>query len=132
MVRDKDMIQRLNLLKSSSTFVLKEVGTAGEAEVLTLPTVPDSSGLYWVSGETTLKSGDKLTSVFRIDTDASGTLLSTYWHVNDHWYSHDDKDVAGVLNMAREAMFPFDWALGGQISGRSQPRACRGSAIHAS
>ena len=64
MITETDMIQRLNLLNSSKMFVLRETGTSGEAEVLTLPSIPDSSGVYWICGKTRLKSGKELESVF--------------------------------------------------------------------
>jgi len=93
MVRDDDMRQRLNLVESSKAFVLKEVGSVGEATVTSPKIISKDDGVYWVGGATTLKNGRELPSVFRVDTNAAGNLLSIYWLVDGNWYQHDSEET---------------------------------------
>jgi hypothetical protein len=109
MINDKDMKQRLNLLKSSPSFVLKEVGDLGEAEVLNLERVPKYNGIYWVAGNTKLKCGENVESVFRVDTNSGGSIISVYWFINGGWYEHQEDAVLNALNLNQEEVFPFDW-----------------------
>lgn len=67
--------------------------------------------VYWVAGETTLHSGRKLESVFRVDTNAGGSLVSVFWKVNGQWHRHDDADTLAALEMLKGEVFPFDWSL---------------------
>ena len=109
MILDDEMRRRLNLVLTSGTFLLRETDSLGEADVLSVQTVPDKRGIYWVPGETTLKSGQTVQSVFRVDTDSGGELMSVYWFVDEHWYEHQDADVYEKLGVAKDSAFPFDW-----------------------
>lgn len=109
MINDSDIRQRLNLLRDSRSFVLHELGEAGEAAVLSPTVVPRDSGVYWVGGMTVLQSGSTIESVFRADTDSGGSLVSIYWWIKGEWYAHDDEESLSVLKLSREQVFPFDW-----------------------
>ena len=110
MISDNDMRQRLNLVRTARSFVLQEVGATGEANVASLSVVPKSSGIYWVPGKTILKSGRTIESVFRVDTDAGGTLVSAYWWIDGMWYAQEDVDAINAIGVSRDQIFPFDWA----------------------
>ena len=109
MIREKDLIERLNFLKLFNKRVLLELDDEGRAEVLTLEVVPVSAGVYWIGGTTILKNGLRVDSVFRVNTESGGTLLKTYWWVGDSWYSSDDAEAMKALGCAGNVAFPFDW-----------------------
>lgn len=108
MIDDKDLRQRLNLIRESPTFVLRETGRQGEADVLTVTKVP-KGGIYWIGGKCILKLGREVESVFRVDTDSGGSLLSVFWWIDSAWYRHEDVDALKKLGLAKEDAFPFDW-----------------------
>lgn len=109
-VNHDELRRRLNLVESSGSFVLREVGNDGQAEVKTIAVVPKDDGIYWVGGETTLKAGNSLRSVFRVDTGAGGSLLTVYWNINGSWYEHDSPETFAALGIERDDAFPFDWS----------------------
>jgi hypothetical protein len=109
MVQDVELVKRLNLLRSSDAFVLRELSHDGSAEVLRTPRVPRGSGVYWVSGSTLMRNGLHVESVFRIDTDAGATLLAAFWWLDGHWYQQDDPGAPNALRVPRSDVFPFDW-----------------------
>ena len=109
MIRDTDMCQRLNLVRTSGSFVVRETGDLGEAEVLSVKVVAKGQGICWVGGTSILKSGRDVESVFRVDTDSGGTLVSVYWWIGGNWYEHDDADALTALGLSRDQVFPFDW-----------------------
>lgn len=111
MITDIDMRQRLNLVRTSRSFVLREIGDLGEADVLSVTIVPKGNGVFWVPGTTILKCGQRIESVFRVDTDTGGSLLSVYWWLNGGWYEHSDKQSLIVLGLSNDAAFPFDWTF---------------------
>lgn len=111
MIEDADIIQRLNLLSSSPSFVLRENGDHGEMDVLNPKRIADGSGIYWVHGLTILPSGRSIPSVFRVDTGAGGSLCSVFWHNGASWFNHDEEDALAALNVAGEQVTPFDWEL---------------------
>jgi hypothetical protein len=84
----------------------------GEADVVSPPSVPDKDGTYWVPGDTRLKSGQAAQSVFRVDTNSGGELLSVYWFIDSNWYEHQDADAYARLGVSRDDVFPFDWTYG--------------------
>lgn len=110
-VTHDELRRRLNLVDSSGSFVLREVGNDGKAEVKTITVVPKDDGVYWVGGETTLKTGKSLRSVFRVDTGAGGSLLTVFWHIEGSWYEHDSPETYGALGIKRDDAFPFDWSF---------------------
>lgn len=110
MISDTDICQRLNLVRNSGSFVLKETGTQGEADVLSLNQIPKNNGIYWLGGKTVLKSGRELESVFRVDTDTGGTLVSVYWLINGGWHMHEEESALNALGLAKDDVFPFDWS----------------------
>lgn len=109
MITSKDLVQRLNLLKNSISFVLRELGSDGSANVLDPERIPANHGIYWVPGETILPSGRRLPSVFRVDTDSGGELTGTYWFIGDKWYDQQDADTLPALSLTRAEVFPYDW-----------------------
>ena len=109
MIKEKDLIQRLNLLRSSNSFVFHETGNLGDAEVIRICKVPPSSGIYWIAGETLLKNGINVKSVFRVDTDSGGSLVDVYWWIEGNWYDQNDLDVFKALGTSRSEVFPYDW-----------------------
>lgn len=111
MITDTDMRKRLNFVETSDEFVLLEDGSQGEAIVLSIQLVPKASGIYWIAGTTLLKAGREIDSVFRVDTDAGGSLVSVFWKIADRWYQHDDPDAWENLELAKNDVFPFDWSL---------------------
>lgn len=109
-VIDDELRRRLNLVESSKSFVLKEMGNDGSAAVQSVPVVPADDGVYWVGGVTKLATGREVTSVFRVDTDAAGNLLSIYWQIGADWYEHDSEETFTALGIQRDQAFPFDWS----------------------
>lgn len=108
-VTHDELRRRLNLIESSGSFILREVGNDGEAEVKAVEVVPKDDGVYWIGGETTLKTNTSLRSVFRVDTGAGGSLLTVYWLIEGTWYEHDSPGTFAALGVARDDAFPFDW-----------------------
>jgi hypothetical protein len=106
---DPELSKRLNLLRSSCNFVMQEVGDQGEAKLMTVPRVPPSSGIYWISGACKLRGGRELESVFRIDTDSGGSLLAAYWWIEGRWFEQDSPDALPTIGLPRDAVFPYDW-----------------------
>lgn len=102
--------RRLSLVESSKVFVLKEVGGEGSASALSVSLVPNDDGIYWVGGTTKLANGRELPSVFRVDTNAAGNLLSIYWKIGSDWYEHDSEEVFSRLGIQTNEVFPFDWS----------------------
>ena len=109
MILDTEMCQRLNLVRTSGSFVLKEVGNEGEADVVSLKMIPKSDGVYWVGGTTVVKSEREIDSVFRVDTNTGGTLVSVFWWIDGKWYRHEDQDALTALSLSKDDVFPFDW-----------------------
>ncbi|MGC1275901.1 MAG: hypothetical protein WBC44_19520 [Planctomycetaceae bacterium] len=111
MITDAGFRQDLQFLSGQKSWVYREMSGRSKAEVLTPATIPKETGVYWVAGETTLHSGRKLESVFRVDTNAGGSLVSVFWKVNGQWHRHDDADTLAALEMVKGEVFPFDWSL---------------------
>ncbi len=109
MISDTDMCQRLNLVRTFGSFVLQEVGGEGDANVISVKAVPKATGVYWIGGTTVAKSGVEIDSVFRVDTNTGGTLLSVFWWISGKWYKHEDDDALVALGLLKEEAFPFDW-----------------------
>lgn len=109
MITEKELIQRLNLLKRSRFFVLHETGKHGESDVLRINKIPAGDGIYWISGHTTIKNGITLDSVFRVDTTSGGAVLSVYWWINGQWYDQNDADTKDALGLTLVDIFPYDW-----------------------
>lgn len=110
MIEEKELIQRLNLLGMSKNFVLHENTSDGSADVITINEIPSNDGIYWVAGVTTLKNGNKLESVFRVNTDTGGTLLEVFWKINSTWYDQQNKQAVKALGEAKKEIFPYDWS----------------------
>ncbi|UUO04530.1 hypothetical protein M4951_14135 [Blastopirellula sp. J2-11] len=109
MITDTDMRQRLNLVRTSSLFVLQEYGNQEEANVVSMTVVPKASGMYWIGGSTIVRSGREIESVFRVDTNSSGTPASIFWWIDGTWYKHEDADALIALGLSKDEVFPFDW-----------------------
>lgn len=111
MIKDREAVKRLNLLRTSKTFALREVSKDGSADVVCPPRIPDSDGVYWVSGYTKLKNGRSLESVFRLDTNAGASLLAVFWLIDGKWFQQEDADALSALGVSRADAFPFDWSF---------------------
>ncbi|WP_375748936.1 hypothetical protein [Vibrio sp. HN007] len=111
MEKDKNTIQWLNLVSSSPMFVIK-VGKEHEAsKVVAVALIPKNDGEYWVAGETVFKNGMKVPSVFRVDTDAGGSLMDVYWKINSDWWDYQNRPyVYDALELPESELFPFDWS----------------------
>ncbi len=109
MIEDRELIKQLHLLNRSPGFVFRENGATGSLEVSATPEVPDSDGIYWVAGSCRLKSGVEVDAVFRVDTNAGGSLQSVFWQINGAWFEHSDPDAIKGLGLSRDDAFPFDW-----------------------
>lgn len=115
-MRDNELQQWLNLVHSSPTFVIKIDGKTGKGYVLSPQVVPANDGEYWVAGEACLRSGRKLASVFRVQTNSGGTLLGGYWQVGDEWLDLQDGGAYAALASTREKEHPFDWSYAVPLS----------------
>ncbi len=109
MINEQETIKRLNLLSSSRQFVMHETGTDGSADVLVKKQIPSKNGIYWIAGQTILKNGKDIDSVFRVDTDSGGTLLSVFWKIGGYWYDQQDSDVLTALGDFGKNIFPYEW-----------------------
>ncbi|MCB1053765.1 MAG: hypothetical protein KDC71_24385 [Acidobacteria bacterium] len=103
-----ELTKILNLLRQSPNFVMKENGGHGEAEIFSPEKVPDGSGICWVAGETILRNGVILPSVFQVDTNNGGTLLAAYWWIAKQWYLQGDNALK-TLGFERKDAYPYDW-----------------------
>jgi hypothetical protein len=103
-ITDTDIRQRLNLVRTSGSFVLQEAGDQGEVNVMSMTLVPKESGVCWIRGQSIAKSGREIESVFRV-----GTIASIFWWIDGEWYSHEDADALSALGLSKEGVFPFDW-----------------------
>ncbi|PQO44938.1 hypothetical protein [Blastopirellula marina] len=111
MTTDTELRKDLQFLSSQKSWVYQEIAGQDKANVLKLSVIAKDSGVYWVAGETALHGGRKLESVFRVDTDAGGSLVSVFWKIADRWYQHDDPDAWENLELPKHEVFPFDWSL---------------------
>ena len=116
MIREKDLVERLNFLRMFKKRVLQELDDQGRAKVLTLDTVPKSDGIYWAGGTAVLKNGTEVESVFRVNTDTGGTLLSSYWWIGSAWYETDEAAALSAAGCTKEDAFPFDWRYNTPLS----------------
>ena len=115
MVSD-ELRQWLNLVHSSPTFVIRIDDKTLQGTVRSPKIVPANDGEYWVAGETSLKSGRKLASVFRVQTNSGGTLLGGYWRVGDDWLDLQDDLSYAALAYTRDEETPFDWSYAVPLS----------------
>jgi hypothetical protein len=111
MITDPELGKDLQFLNSQRSWVYREIPEENVAQVLSPPSIPKATGVYWIAGETVLHCGRRLDSVFQVDTDSGGELMSVYWHIGGQWYKHDDEDVLRALEVSRDDVFPFDWSF---------------------
>jgi hypothetical protein len=107
MVTDQEVVQALNLVRTSPSFVLRELKDR-RIEVLQIATVPNDGSIYWVAGQTTIPVGTSIASVFVIE-NGGGNLVNVYWLINGAWYSSSDGEAVKALERNRDEIFPFDW-----------------------
>jgi len=111
MEQDKTTVQWLNLVHSSPSFVIRHGAEGENANVRSPAIVPNNDGEYWISGETVLKNGHSLPSVFRVDTNAGGTLVGAYWRISEQWWDFQNRPaVFEALGITEADAFPFDWS----------------------
>ena len=101
--------KRMNMLRISPSFVLRQTSADGSADVIKLDKIPANDGIYWVAGSTTLKCGKQISSVFCVDTDSGGTVESIFWWIEGRWYEQQDEAALRALGLMREDAFPYDW-----------------------
>lgn len=106
---DSHTRQWLGLLESSPSFVIRVDEKTNQGTVKSPPMVPKNDGEYWVFGSTTLKTGQELPSVFRVQTNSGGTLLSAFWCIDGDWHDFQDPKAYKKLNTNRDDATPFDW-----------------------
>jgi hypothetical protein len=111
MVDEKQLRQTLQFLATQKSWVMKDIPKQNKSEVLTLKLIPKETGVYWIAGETRLRSGRKIDSVFRADTNGGVSLIAVFWKIDGQWYRHEDYDTLGALNLQKEDVFPFDWTF---------------------
>jgi hypothetical protein len=111
MVNEEELRQALQFLLTQKTWVMKDIPKQDKSEVVTLTLIPKGTGTYWIAGETRLRSGRKLESVFRVDTNGGGSLVAVFWKINGKWYRHEDSDTLAALGMEKADVFPFDWSF---------------------
>ena len=108
---DAVAIRWLNLLHGSPGFVIRIDPRTGASTVLQVEVVPDDDGVYWIAGTTTLARGDRIPSVFEVDTTAGGSLGGVYWKIDGSWMSSlETARILRALDAAEGDVFPFDWA----------------------
>ena len=111
MIDDAELIKDLNFISGQPTWVYHELANEDMVNLLRLQRVPYQTGIYWIAGESTLASGKRLGSVFRVDSDAGGSLATVYWKINDMWFRHDDTAALEALGLVKNDVFPFDWSF---------------------
>ena len=102
--------QWLGLLESSPNFVIRVDEKTNQGSVRSPAMVPKNDGEYWVFGNTILKTGAELPSVFRVQTNSGGTLLSAFWFISGTWYDFQDSKAYKNLGISRDDATPFDWS----------------------
>ncbi len=107
MVDDRELVQVLNLLRTSPTFVFCQRGDK-RMVVSQLASVPNDGLVYWIAGESQLPKGRTVPSVFNVE-NGGGNLIAVYWYIDRAWYKPSDSDTLGKLELRREDVFPFDW-----------------------
>lgn len=106
---DPEFVKFLNLLDSSPSFVIR-LDNKLEQSVVSNPTiVPNNSGFYLIHGTTILRCGDRMKSIFHVNTDTGGTHLGVYWKTKKGWMDSQDELAAQVLRIKKHDIFPFDW-----------------------
>lgn len=78
--------------------------------------MPANDGAYWVAGETRLKSGTTLASVFQVQTSSGGALIGGFWRIGDDWFDLQDDQAFRVLASSRDQETPFDWSYAVPLS----------------
>jgi len=104
-----DLIRILNLLGGAPGFVVRIDDRTGKFTVSNPGRVPAGDGTYLVAGQSRLKGGRVIDSVFHVNTDTGGTLLGAWWKIDGHWTDHQDPEAPQALGLTRAEVFPFDW-----------------------
>lgn len=108
---DATTAQWLNVLHGSPSFVIRVDPRTGAPTVAQIEVVPDDDGLYWIAGTTTLPRGDRIASVFEVDTMSGGSLVGVHWRINGTWVTSSEKTrVFHALHADEGDVFPFDWS----------------------
>lgn len=109
MALDAELIKWLNLLLGSPNFTIRIDKNSNKGAVRNPPVVPNDDGVYWVFGTTILASGEKIKSVFVVDTCLGGTVNATYWHTGTVWIDSQNTSAPALLGIERNDMYPYDW-----------------------
>jgi hypothetical protein len=108
MVDDRELVQALNLLQSSPSFVLRQCDDR-RMDVSQVALVPNDGSVYWIAGESQLPVGRAIPSVFIVE-NGGGNLIAVYWFIDKAWCKPSDPDTLAKLDLRREDVFPFDWS----------------------
>jgi len=91
-------------------FVIRTDPHTHTPTVVQIEIVPEGDGVYWIAGTTIQPRGDRVPSVFKVDTSAGGSLVGVHWKVDGSWISSSEKGRAlSALAADEEDVFPFDW-----------------------
>ncbi len=108
---EPELRRMLQFLLTQPTWVMRDIPDRDASDVVKLDRIPDQSGIYWVAGETRLRSGRNVPSVFRVDSNAGGALIAVFWKIEETWYRQDDLAATQALKLSEAEMFPFDWSF---------------------
>ena len=81
----------------------------GRGRIESPPEVLPGQGEVWLAGETRLKSGETIPSVFAIDTDAGGSLLAAWWRIEGRRFRANDAEALRALGRSPSEVAPWDW-----------------------
>lgn len=116
--------KRLNFLRESPGFVVQEISALGDMEAYRPAGVLRGAGICWVSGVTTLNGGREIESAFRLDTSNVAGVFEAYWWLAGEWVSSRDPRADGMLALAREDIYPFEWASAVPLRENTPMTAC--------
>jgi len=89
--QNTEMRKWLNLVHSAPNFVIWIEKADSTPVVQQFKIIPNNKGEFWVAGDTILKSGQKIPSVFIVDTNSGGSLMDAYWNIDDKWWNFQDR-----------------------------------------
>jgi hypothetical protein len=104
---DSELAKRLNLLRTSPSFVLRDQQD-GSQQVLSLEIVPNDDFTYWVAAQSTLADGTVLETVVVISGGGASTE-AFYWFHDGSWYRQDENDFLTKAHKTNTDVYPFDW-----------------------
>ena len=117
MVSDSATIKLLNLVRTNPSFVLK-VQDDGSANLLSPKAIPKCTGMYWVAGTTVLPQGQRISSVFVVDSDSCAEQCCVFWYHDGDYFEHQEsEELSRLLGLEVGAMFPYSWSYHVPVDG---------------